>query len=130
MTEERFDTNALLVSLREELEIARSGKLGHRFDVESAMLNLAPLVRHLDQLYLERDHWRDAALWLADCHAATAEHDLALKSTSKFRRERLVSICVGAAGLLRRSWATVKRRPMPSERQHILERCECAVEPT
>lgn len=44
---------------------------------------------------IDRD-WQALALWLADCHAATAEYDGSLKSTSKSRRERLKSISARA----------------------------------
>ena len=37
--------------------------------------------------------WEALALWLADCHAATAEYDGNLKSTSASRKRRLRSIC-------------------------------------
>jgi hypothetical protein len=36
--------------------------------------------------------WKRLALYLASCHAATAEYDGSLTSTSKTRRDRLVSI--------------------------------------
>ncbi len=41
----------------------------------------------------DRRDWKRIALWLAECHAATAEYDGSLKSTSASRRNRLVSIC-------------------------------------
>lgn len=45
--------------------------------------------------------WRRIALWLADCHAATAEYDGRLKSTSGARRNRFAEICRRAAGMIR-----------------------------
>lgn len=36
--------------------------------------------------------WRSLALWLADCHAATAEYDGTLASTSMSRKRRLAKI--------------------------------------
>ncbi len=51
----------------------------------------------------DAEYWKAVALYLADCHAATAEYDGTLKSTSKARRERFVSICQAAMGFLSRT---------------------------
>lgn len=48
----------------------------------------------------DRDHWKAVALYLADCHAATAEGDALLKSVSVSRKKRLFSICRKAADML------------------------------
>lgn len=45
-------------------------------------------------------NWKDIALYLADCHAATADHDGMLKSCSTIRRERFASICEKAMALI------------------------------
>lgn len=47
------------------------------------------------------DDWKAAALYLADCHAATAEYDGSLRSVSSARKKRLRSICREASRLLR-----------------------------
>jgi hypothetical protein len=49
----------------------------------------------------EPTRWKELALYLADCCAATAEYDGELKSTSKVRRERLARICEKAAVAIR-----------------------------
>jgi hypothetical protein len=43
--------------------------------------------------------YKAIALYLADVHAATAEYDGRLKSTSKSRRERLQRICESAKAM-------------------------------
>ena len=50
----------------------------------------------------DAEFWKSVALYLADCHAATATHDGALKSTSKSRRERFASICAKALAFVER----------------------------
>lgn len=45
--------------------------------------------------------WKQIALYLADCHAATAEYDGQLASVSRSRKNRLVSICHTAAEQIR-----------------------------
>ncbi len=44
--------------------------------------------------------WKNIALYLADCHAATAAHDGLLKSCSTYRRERFASICEKAMAMI------------------------------
>lgn len=49
-------------------------------------------------LKMEIDYWRSVAVYLADCHAATA-YEYEPKSTSKARRNRMISImttCIDA----------------------------------
>lgn len=60
--------------------------------------------RMIDQLKRERDYWRKAAAYLASCHAATAEYDGSLKSTSKSRLDRLKNICATAVLMLTQQW--------------------------
>lgn len=45
--------------------------------------------------------WKAIALYLAYCHAATAEYDGVLKSCSKSRRDRLAAICEKTMDLIR-----------------------------
>ena len=54
----------------------------------------------LDQARKEAEHWKKVASYLASCHAATAEYDGQLKSTSQARKNRFKSICTTAADLL------------------------------
>lgn len=63
----------------------------------------APAKSEMDihDLTKERDYWRTVAIYLADCHAATAEHDGQLSGISKSRRERYASICEKANEALR-----------------------------
>lgn len=63
------------------------------------------LLRLLDGGDKEAERWKEFALWLADCHAATAEHDGRLKVTSPSRRERFVSICQSALAFIEKSEA-------------------------
>ena len=62
--------------------------------------------------------WRDIAIWLADCHAATAEHDGTLRSTSRSRRARFHSICLDAAHMLHLGRFFKEARPL----ERVLER--------
>lgn len=52
---------------------------------------------------------RGFVLWLADCHAATAEYDGTLKGTSRARRERFASLCVDAAEAIDRLFTGDKK---------------------
>lgn len=47
------------------------------------------------------ENWKAIAVYLADCHAATAGYDGELKSTSNSRRERFAAICNTAEMSLR-----------------------------
>lgn len=51
----------------------------------------------------DAEYWKTVALYLADCHAATATYDGALKSTSKSRRERFSAICAKALSFFERT---------------------------
>ena len=64
----------------------------------------------------EENHWKRVAAYLASCHAATAEYDGSLKSTSKSRLKRMKSICTIAADMLEGkaidkslTWVTVQK---------------------
>ena len=48
----------------------------------------------------ERDYWKNATTYLADCHAATAERECSLKSVSASKKSRYRDICKTAADLL------------------------------
>lgn len=72
-----------------------------------------------DDLRRERDYWQGVALYLADCHAATAEHDGNLSSTSKSRRGRLGLICERAAQAIKGGFMDVRIR----NKESVAERC-------
>jgi hypothetical protein len=55
----------------------------------------------LEMNRLELDNWKRIALYLADCHAATAEDMAERKSGSKSDRDRFASICENAISLLK-----------------------------
>jgi len=46
-----------------------------------------------EQWKAEAEKWKGLALYLADCHAATAEHEGRLKSTPNCRKVRYRGIC-------------------------------------
>jgi hypothetical protein len=78
----------------------------------------------IDQLKRERDYWRKATAYLASCHAATAEYDGGLKSTSKSRLDRLKAICATAALMLKQQWHP--RYDADGKTDIARERCEKA----
>jgi hypothetical protein len=57
------------------------------------------------------EDWRDLALFLADCEAATAYHALTTKSVSKSERRRHLSICEKAEYMLEHGVFIGRRRP-------------------
>ncbi len=73
----------------------------------------------------ERDFWKGMALYLADCHAATATYDGELKSCSKSRQERLVSICKTAAEAIREGRLLGRRLP---SREDVLGRLDKVIQ--
>lgn len=54
-------------------------------------------------LLQEREALRLNLAYLAECHAATAEHEGVLRRTSKYTRKRLASICDKAVDMMRGS---------------------------
>lgn len=73
----------------------------------------------------ELKFWREMALYMMDCHAATAQYDGILKSTSKSRRKRFRSICENAARWLEHGYMT-NAYPVGSK-ESILSRLKDAV---
>lgn len=79
--------------------------------------------------------WKNAALWLADCHAATAEYDGHLSVTSRARSERFVEICraalvfvEGGQGLrLAALPASPVREDMEIRLDRVVERLKAAI---
>jgi hypothetical protein len=55
----------------------------------------------LIELQRELDNWKRVALYLADCHAATAECIADRKSASRSDKKRFASICIDAMNLLK-----------------------------
>jgi hypothetical protein len=78
----------------------------------------------LNDLRKENEYWHSVAIYLADCHAATAEYDGGLKGVSKSRKKRLASICHTAAQAISGHYYAKYRTSEPS---HVIERCEKAV---
>lgn len=81
--------------------------------------SLAAEVRRLRALSTSRYEWKEIALYLADCHAASAEIIAHRKSALKSDRKRAEQLCTKAAemirasrsyGYARRSEETVLRR--------------------
>ena len=73
----------------------------------------------------EVKNWKSIALWLADCHAATATYDGMLKSCSAARRKWFKSICKTAADCLSAE-APVNIHPYYPHTAHlddVLRRC-------
>lgn len=58
------------------------------------------MTEELERMEADRDRWREIALYLANCHAATAESDGQLSKTSAYSKRRLASICNHAADAL------------------------------
>ena len=50
---------------------------------------------------MSEPNWKDIALYLADCHAATGYREGSLKSGSKSEKERHLSICREASALIK-----------------------------
>lgn len=71
--------------------------------------------------------WKSIALYLADCHAATAEYDGALSSTSKTRRERFASICEKALAAIRSGALPDERGTIRVDQARIENRLEGAI---
>lgn len=79
----------------------------------------------LTQLLRELHHFQGAAAYLASCHAATAEYDGSLKSTSTGRKQRYASICEKASQLLQGACL----HAAPSDQRAVdaaIERCNKA----
>lgn len=55
----------------------------------------------MSELEKELDRWKRIALYLADCHAATAEQELSRKSLGKAKQQRYLDICKKSAALIR-----------------------------
>jgi hypothetical protein len=62
--------------------------------------NNKSLEEQLAELKQERDAWRAATLYLADCHAATAQEAGMIKSGSKSGKNRLAAIAKTAADII------------------------------
>ena len=72
----------------------------------------------------EGQHWRDVALWMADVIAATAEHQLMLKSVGRREKERHIRIAEMAADVIQ-----LFNRPSARDVDEILDRLRRITEP-
>lgn len=72
--------------------------------------------------------YKDIAYYLANCHAATAEHLFRLKSTSKMEKDRQRKICQNAVDMLsgKRMVPSYGYEPDYIRRRYILQRCRDA----
>ena len=84
------------------------------------------LVHEAIQLRQSRDAWKKATLYLADCHAATAEGEGRLKSISKYARKRFADICKIAAKIIRQG-GSFEWEGSPNVEERVATRCEKAV---
>lgn len=73
---------------------------------------------------MSEQEWKDIALYLASCHAATAEYDGHLKGTSKSRRNRYRDICTTALRAIS-SGTLVDARPQSE--QDVVRRLQDAI---
>lgn len=86
-----------------------------------------------DRIACLGDRFRDyqkIAIYLADCHAATATYDGMLRSTSKSRRKRFALICERAIGMLRSGHYAGPAKPIADISQsmaYVIRRLEEAV---
>lgn len=71
--------------------------------------------------------WKLIALTLADWHAANAEYDARLASTSKARRTRMIGLCDTAAKYIR-GHETAKQHRHGCYEQAVLDRLDGCVE--
>jgi len=74
---------------------------------------------------MEQNYWKEIALYLADCHAATAYYELSKRSTSKSERERQISLCKLAHESIKNGYIAGKRI---SSEENVLERLNNIIE--
>ena len=75
----------------------------------------------------ESKHWRETAIYLADCHAANAQGIGQTKSCSKYNRKRFAGICETAEAAL--AGITPRRVGVQSTQQQqedVKQRCRDA----
>ena len=90
-------------------------------DLVAAVRNALPaLLDAAERGLREAERWRNLALYLAECMAATAEYDGGLKATSASRRNRLRMICEKAARGIRGE-LIVSRAPSEEDTLRRLE---------
>ena len=120
-------------ALKKELEDLKKGVPLVSYEIATKCLEaLKPLDKEgspntllalVQEAMREIDYWKYAAAYMAECHAATAEYDGNLKSVSRFRRNRLATICKKAFRFMKRdmipTWAD-KQRPI----EDTIKRCE------
>lgn len=69
----------------------------------------------------EVEYWRNAAIYLADCHAATA-YEYERKSVSKSKRNRMISIMTTCIAVMGKQPS--KAGDHPRDPQDIIDRCD------
>jgi hypothetical protein len=74
----------------------------------------------------ERNYWRNVACYLASCHAATAEHDGLMSTTSKSRRKRFAAICKTCSKALQPEKGGFWPHNS-TDTKVVIERCEDAI---
>lgn len=74
---------------------------------------------------MSEQNWKDIALYLASCHAATAEYDGHLKTTSKSRRKRYRDICATALQAISAGTLVDAR---PQSEQDVVQRLQDAID--
>ena len=73
----------------------------------------------MPDLTRELDYWRGLAIYLADCHAATAEREGTLSSCSASRRDRFVNLLASCRDGLNGNGTTRTYRSIPE----VVDRC-------
>lgn len=74
----------------------------------------------------EGQFWKDMALYLADCHAATALHEGQMKSVPAGRKKRYRSICFKARAMIQGQWPADSSKSNEAE---VFKRLTKAIEP-
>jgi hypothetical protein len=94
-----------------------------RLDTSVTQLFVCGKCRRHSMIFVGEECPFCTATYLADCHAATAEYDGQLKSTSAARKRRMASICMTAARALPRK---VERGSNQRGSEEVRKRCEKA----
>lgn len=76
-------------------------------------------------LFRQYQEMEKIAVWLATCHAATAEHEGRLKAVSKSSKWRFINICHDAAKMLRAGYF-IDFGKLMEKKEQVIDRCERA----
>lgn len=83
-----------------------------------------PALNDADKVERERDYWRSAAIYLADCHAATA-YEYERPSASQSSKRRMISILQTCVSAMENKFAKANHgRSEPD----VMDRCENTIE--